>query len=134
MWELAARCSKASAREARLVERKVCFILEACSWREGGLLLKGKLPTDSGKSFKGGLSGCVGQGRATRRTAHSALTVILWLVIRWWSDQHHLGCFTYSQSSVPGPFVFHFFESSSWDCGSLCRGCSRVIMQLASST
>ena len=51
-----------------------------------------------------------------------------------WSDQHHLGCFTYSQSSVPGPFVFHFFESSSWDCGSLCRGCSRVIMQLASST
>ena len=81
MWELAARCSKASAREARLVERKVCFILEACSWREGGLLLKGKLPTDSGKSFKGGLSGCVGQGRATRRTAHSALTVILWLVI-----------------------------------------------------
>ena len=81
MWELAARCSKASAQEARLVERKVCFILEACNWRKGGLLLKGQLLTDSGKSFKGGLSGCAGQGSATRRTAHSALTVILRLVI-----------------------------------------------------
>ena len=63
MWELAARCSKANAREAKLVGGKVCFTLEACSWREGGLLLKGQLPTDSGKSFKGGLSGCAGQGR-----------------------------------------------------------------------
>lgn len=28
------------------------FTLEACSWREGGLLLKGQLPL-TGKSFKG---------------------------------------------------------------------------------
>lgn len=81
MWELAAHCSKASAREARLVGRKVCFTLEACSWREGGLLLKGQLPTDGGRALKGDFRGAQAKGGATRRAAHSALTVVSRLVI-----------------------------------------------------
>lgn len=112
MWELAAHCSKASAREARLVGRKVCFTLEACSWREGGLLLKGQLPTDRGKSFKGGLSGCTGQGRGHTQSSTLGPDGRLAVGHRW-SDQRRLGCFTYSQSSVPGPSVFYFSESSS---------------------
>ena len=41
-WGLAACCSKTN-KEAKLVERKVCFILDAGNWGEGGRLSKGWL-------------------------------------------------------------------------------------------
>ena len=31
----------------------------------------------------------------------------------WWSDQHHLGCFKHSYSSVPGSICFCFLEADS---------------------
>ena len=33
-----------------------------------------------------------------------------------------------AQSSAPGSICSHLFEASSWNCGSLCCGCSLVIM------
>ena len=45
-----------------------------------------------------------------------------------WSDQPILGCFKYSQSSVPGAICSHFFVVSSQNYGSLCPGYSLVIM------
>ena len=78
--------------ETRLVERKVCFILDAGNWGgwgEGGLLSKGRfLRTDNqwARDF-------VDRGRVIyAEILLSVLTVILKLVM-WWSDQHHLGCF-----------------------------------------
>ena len=93
--EVGSSCSKANIREARLVERQVCFILEAGNQGEGGLLSKGQLPTANqrARAFKGELQGCIGGGRGLRvETAQSALTVILKLVLPW-SDQLHLDCF-----------------------------------------
>ena len=131
-WDLAAHRSKANAQEAGLVGRKVCVILEACSWRVGRLLLKGQLPTDSQwEELSRGPSGCAGWGRGYTQNSIFGCEGRLAVGHRW-SDQHLLGCFKHSQSSVPGPFVFHFFESSSWDRGSLGHGCGGVIMQLAS--
>ena len=43
-------------------------------------------------------------GELHAETAQSALTVIF-QIGHWWSNQHHLDCFRYSQSSVPGQFV-----------------------------
>jgi len=59
------------------------------------------------------------------RTALSALTTILKLVMQW-SDQHSLGCFKYRVN------VFAFLEAGSQNCGSdvMLR---LVIMQLTST-
>ena len=65
--------SKAN-KEARLVERKVCFILEASNPAVG---------RHRARAF-------IGEGRGLHaETAESALTVILKLIRRW-SDQHRL--------------------------------------------
>ena len=39
--------------------------------------------------------------------------------------KHHLDCFKYSWSSVPGSVCSRFFEASSQNCGSLCHGYRR---------
>lgn len=110
--ELAAHCSKASAREARLVGRKVCFTLEA-RWRGGGWTpAQRPAPHWQGKSFKGDF-----RGAQAKEGPHAGKPFSAWrcrlTVGHQWSDQCRLGCFTYSQSSVPGPSVFYFSESSS---------------------
>ena len=75
----------------------------------------------------GGKSFCRQREGANAETAQSALAVILKLIMRR-CDQHHLDCFKYSQSSVPGLVCSHFLEASSQNCGSLCHGYSLVIM------
>ena len=40
----------------------------------------------------------------------------------WWSDQHHLDCFKYNQSSVPDLVCSRFCEASSRNCGSFYYG------------
>ena len=100
-----------------LQERKVCFIQENNSLgRKQTLCPKANsLLTDQGeeilmRSFRG-ISG--GRGLHAE-TSQSACTIILKLVIQW-SDQCHLDCFKYSQSSVPGLVCSHFLEASSWN-------------------
>ena len=92
-WGPAPHCSKAN-KEARLAERKVCFILEASNGGRGRADSCPKAhwpPTDSqgARAFTDG-------GRGLRaETAQSALTLILKLVLRC-SHQRHLDCFRYS--------------------------------------
>ena len=80
---------------------------------------------------------CYRQIESGRRYIHAETTVSsdsqLQMGLRW-SDQHHLGCFRYSQSSIPGPVCFHSSETSSGNCGSSCPGHSLLITQLTSST
>ena len=47
-----------------------------------------------------------------------------------WCDQHHLACFTYSSSSLPGSMCSWFFETNSQNCGHLCHGYRLVTMEL----
>ena len=85
--------SKAN-KEAKLVEMKVCFILEAGNLRrgEGGLPSKGRLPATDHQWARA----FIDRGRGLHsETAQSALKVILKLVMQW-SDQCHLDCFKYS--------------------------------------
>ena len=69
------------------MKRKVGFILEASKQGgEGGrqARVQRSFPTDNrwAKAFKGEFQGCTGGGRGRRaETAHSALTIILNLVI-----------------------------------------------------
>ena len=58
---------------------------------------KDQLPTVDqwARAFKGEFQGCIGRGKGLHRTAQSAPTVILKLVMQW-SDQYHLDCFNYS--------------------------------------
>ena len=88
-------CSKAN-KEARLVERKVYFVLDAGNgggeWDMGGLLSKGQLPTTDNQWARAFIDGRRG---LYVETAQSTLTVILKLVTQW-SDQRHLLCFKYS--------------------------------------
>ena len=58
--------------------------------------------------------------------AQSALRVILKLVMGGLIS--HLDYLKYSLSSVPGSGCSHFFEASSWSCGSLCHGYSLVVI------
>ena len=82
--------------EARLVERKVCFILDAGSWwGEGGHLSKGKSPslhpplTSAGKNFYRQREG------ATYRNITVSSNRYL-KVGHWWSDHCHHVWFRYS--------------------------------------
>ena len=49
-----------------------------------------------------------------------------------WSDQSHLDCFKYNQSSIPDLICSRFREASSRNCGSFFYGYSLVITQLTS--
>ena len=86
-------CSKAK-KEAKLVERKVCFILDASNgvggWGQTSVQ-RSTVPywQPGGKSFYRQREGLHAE------TAQSALTGILKLVMRW-SDQCHLDCFKYN--------------------------------------
>ena len=100
-----AACHSETSKEASLVERKVCFILDAGNGGggEGG---RGRVDTcrkaDSPRHNQGARA-FIGWGRGLHvETTQSALTVILKLVMR-----HHLDCFKYSSSSVSGSVSSH---------------------------
>ena len=72
-WGLAAQCSKAS-KEARLVEREFCFVLDAGNWEMRGRQMpvqRPAAPTDSGQEL------LETEGGDYVRKQLSALTVIL---------------------------------------------------------
>lgn len=96
--------------------------------REGRHLPKGQLPYTGSqwdKSFHGQ------KEEATRRNSMVVFDSHLQFGHQW-SNQCHLGCFRYSQSSVPGWVYFHLFEASSQNCGSLCHGYCLALMPLTS--
>ena len=89
----AAHCSKAN-KEARLVERKVCFILDAGNWAAGRV--DGCPKADSphprqsvGKSFYRQREGPTCRNNAVSSDSHLEIGHRL-------SDQRHLDCFRYS--------------------------------------
>ena len=66
-----------------LVERKVCFILDASNWGwggEGGQLSKGQLPSTDNQWARAFIDIYRGRGLHAE-TAHSSVTVVLKLVI-----------------------------------------------------
>ena len=91
----ATHCSKA-IKEARLVERKFCFILEASNWGGERMDLCPKatsppLTISVQDLLKGSFRGVWMEGGLHAETAQLALTLTLKLVMRW-SEQHHLDC------------------------------------------
>ena len=123
----AARRSKAN-EEPRLVERKVCFILEAGDQGGGWTPVQRPTPPTDSQGARASIDG------GSRLRAETAPSDGHLEIGHWWSDQCHLDCFKYSESSVPGSVCSHFLEASSRNCGSLCHGYSLVIMLLTSST
>ena len=87
-WGLGAHCSKAN-KEAVLVVRKVCFILDASSWGGGGQSQRPISPQSVGKSFHGWREG------AAYSNSTVSSDVFLKLVMQR-SDQQHPDCFKYS--------------------------------------
>ena len=66
--------------------------------------------TDQGAgTLKGAFQGCICRGRGLRTGQQSALTIG-----HQWSDQHHLDCFKYSWSLVPGSVFSLFFFFFWW--------------------
>ena len=121
--------SKAS-KQARLVERKVCFISDAGNWRrEGGgrLLSKANSPTPDKAAGENVYKQRWGSGGTPRRNStvisHSHLQIG-----HQWSDQHDLDHFECRKASVPGSLCSHFFAVSSQNCGLLCPGYSLMVM------
>ena len=92
-WGLPAHRSKAN-KEARLVERKVCFILDVGNWVGGGQTPVQRLTPPNPDDH--GARGFIGRRRGPHaETAQSALTVTLKLVMGC-SEGCHLDCFKYS--------------------------------------
>ncbi|KAI4549828.1 hypothetical protein MG293_002158 [Ovis ammon polii] len=120
-WGLAARCPKAN-REARVVERKVCLILDAGDCREeAGVDSCPKADTPPcnrqsvGKNFYRQREGAIWRNSKVSSDSHLEID-------HWWSDQHHLDCVKYNQSSVPDLVCSRFCEASSRNCGSFYYG------------
>ena len=121
-----AACHSKARKEARWVERKVCFILDVINCRAGraDICPKADHPsqpwTSRGKNFyrRGGWRGLRAE------TARSALTVFLKLVL---CSLVSVVFNNYRSSSVPGWVCLRFFEASSRTWGGLCRGYSLAI-------
>ena len=75
-WSLAPHHLKASTREARLVERKVCFISETSNRRRG----RTHVQSDNqwARAFKGEFQGFIGRGRGYMQKQHSQLWPSSW--------------------------------------------------------
>ena len=97
---LAAHCSKAS-KQARLVERKICFISDAGNWRGGwegrvaDICPKANSPTPLAdkQSVRAFIDRVGGGGYMQKQHSHFISSIGL-----QWSDYHHLGCFQSVQS------------------------------------
>ena len=141
-WDLGA-CHSKAVKEARLVERKVCFISDASNWglegRGADFYPKDNPPhsphptrnphphlaptTDSQWVRALYIEG----GGLHAETAQSPLITTLKLVISGLIIlKLVIGCLTdyfkCSYSSVPRSVCSYFLEASSWNCGSLCHG------------
>ena len=127
-WGLPPCHLKANTWEARLVERKVCSVLDASSCGEGGLLSKGRLPPSHPHDNQWARA-FIGWGRGLHaETTQSALTLILKLVMQW-SNQHHLDCFLRTVNlQFQGLFVPISLRPVPWNCSSLWHGYGLVIM------
>ena len=105
-------------------------MLQVRVWREGGRhLSEGRLPPPSNQWGKSFYRQSGGWG-ATRRNS----TVISNNHLQsghQWSDQHHLGGFRSSSSSVPGSICPHFFVTNSQNCGSSCPRYSHHVVSLS---
>ena len=111
-------------KQARLVETKLCFISDTGNCGVGGYLSKGHTPTPTPN--KQGTKSFYRQKceAATCRDSTSSNFSNSHQIGHQWSGQHHLGCFRYSESSVPGSICSHFFMAKSQNCGSSCPGYS----------
>ena len=119
-------------KQARLVESKVFFISDACNC--GGRVVDihpqvgSPYPCNQwGKSFYRHKQGWGTTCRNSIVISDSHLQIG-----HQWFDQRHVGCFRYSQSSVPASICSHFFVASYRNCGSSCPWNSLVIMMLIS--
>ena len=127
VWGLAAHHSKAN-KQAKLVERKVCLF----QMSETG----GERVTDDCSKADSPHTGNQWGKMFYREKWRGVTTCRNSTVISdshfqtgyQWSDQHHLGCFRYSYSSVPGAICSHLFAPSSRNCGSSHLGHNLVIM------
>ena len=110
LWGPASRRSK-----AKLVERKVYFRCQPLgAGVVGGHRSRGQLPTlttSGARAFIDRRRGLLAE------TAEPALTVIFRLGIGGL-----ISAIMVVLGTVPGPVCSHFFEASSWNCGSLCHG------------
>ena len=93
MWDPAACCSKAN-KQTRLVERKVCLILDAGNWEWGWVadIPKADCPPpwqEGGESFYRQTRGCTCRNSIVISDSHL-------LIGYQWSDQHHLDFFRYN--------------------------------------
>lgn len=117
-------------RQVKLVERKVCFILDAGNCRGGTADICPK--AESPNPDKQWVSAFIDrEGRVTCRNTTVFPNSHLQTGHQW-SDQNQLDCFRYSWSSVPGSICPHLFAVNSWNCNSSCPGYSPVIMELPS--
>ena len=102
-WGLAACCSKTD-KEARLVERKVCFILGAGNWEEGWHLSKGWLNPPALRIS--GLEFLEAEGATCRNSTVSSDSYFE--IGHWWSDQHQIQL-VFSSRVVLFPFPWGQF-------------------------
>ena len=124
-------CSLKANNEARLVERKVCFILEVSNqWGRVDFCPKVNSPwlATSGQELLQ-----MGGGGLFTETVQSALTVILKLVMQW-SDQCHLDCLNYSSSIFSSRINFFLFlwgqPSEFWQLNRLVPNRKRSVSRL----
>ena len=113
-------------KQAKLVERKVCFILDAGNCRGGMADICPK--ADSPYPDKQWVSAFI--DRVERAGLHAETPVISNSHLQTghqWSDQNQPACFRYSWSSVPGSICSHFFAVNSRNCNSSCPGYSLVV-------
>ena len=96
VWSLAA-CHSRANKQARLVERKVCFISDIgnCGWvGRGRLDIRPKvnsptLATSGARAFYRQKQEDTGRNSTVISESHLQIGL-------WWSDQHHLDCFRHS--------------------------------------
>ena len=111
-WVLSA-CRLKVGEEARLVERKVCFILDAGTWGGGRM----DLLTIIGQNFYRQRKGATCRNSTVSSDSHLEIG-------HRWSDQHHLdGLSTLQFQGV----CIHFLKANSQNCGSLCHGSEKAM-------
>ena len=107
------------------MERKVCFILDA-----GGKVItcpkSNCHPHPTPCDDQGARALTDSEGATCRNSTVNSDSHLQ--IADWWSDQHQLDCFRYSQSSVPELVCSHFLEADYQNCGRLSHDYSLVII------
>ena len=120
-WHLVAQhrpgCSPPkSGQEARLVEGKLALFWMPDWMGRGDVYPESYCPllTTSGQELLEAEGGAACRDGTVSSSSHPEAG-------HRWSDQHHLGCFTYSRASVPWLVCSHFLEASPQNCSSVSR-------------